>query len=83
MLLTGPGIGTTVEDILSFGTYGHHWKEFSPAELKRYFEMLSPDFVDERLECVATQNGVRLGSALWNVHWLRLRRLTVTLFISK
>ncbi len=37
-------IGITVEDIFSKVTYGHHWKEYSAKEIKRYFEMLSPDF---------------------------------------
>ena len=37
-------IGITVNDILSKVTYGHHWKEYSPRELRQYFQMLSPDF---------------------------------------
>ncbi|GAB3230358.1 methyltransferase domain-containing protein [Algoriphagus aestuariicola] len=37
-------IGITVDDILSKVTYGHHWKEYSPREIKTYFQRLSPDF---------------------------------------
>ncbi len=37
-------IGITVDDILSKVTYGHHWKEYSPRELRLYFQRLSPDF---------------------------------------
>ena len=41
----GRGGGVTVEQVLSLHTLGHHWKEYSRAELLRYFSMLSPDFV--------------------------------------
>lgn len=37
-------IGITVDDIFSKVTYGHHWKEYSAKEIKKYFEALSPDF---------------------------------------
>ena len=37
-------IGITVDDIMSKVTYGHHWKEYSAKEIKKYFEVLSPDF---------------------------------------
>ncbi len=37
-------IGITVDDIFSKVTYGHHWKEYSAKEIKKYFETLSPDF---------------------------------------
>jgi 2-polyprenyl-6-hydroxyphenyl methylase/3-demethylubiquinone-9 3-methyltransferase len=43
-LTRGEGIGIELEQILSAGTYGHHWKEYTVGELTRYFEMLSPDF---------------------------------------
>jgi hypothetical protein len=26
------------------GTYGHHWKEYSAAEMRTYFSLLSDDF---------------------------------------
>ncbi len=38
------GIGISVKNIMADVTYGHHWKEYSAVELKRYFAMLSPDF---------------------------------------
>lgn len=38
------GIGTKVDDIFSHVTYGHHWKEYSKKEIKRYFKSLSIDF---------------------------------------
>ncbi len=37
-------IGITISDIMSKVTYGHHWKEYSAKEIKRYFSLLSPDF---------------------------------------
>ncbi|WP_057936977.1 class I SAM-dependent methyltransferase [Algoriphagus resistens] len=37
-------IGITVDDIFSKVTYGHHWKEYSAKEIKKYFKALSPDF---------------------------------------
>lgn len=37
-------IGITVDDIFLKVTYGHHWKEFSAKEIKKYFNLLSPDF---------------------------------------
>ena len=40
-------IGITVDDIFSKVTYGHHWKEYSAKEIKKYFEALSPDFAVE------------------------------------
>jgi SAM-dependent methyltransferase len=38
------GIGIPVQDIFRHITYGHHWKEYSPAEITAYFAALSPDF---------------------------------------
>ena len=43
-LLRARGIGISVDDILGNVTYGHHWKEYSVAEISRYFAKLSPDF---------------------------------------
>lgn len=40
----GDGDGIPVEDILAYCTHGHHWKEYSARELRRYFALLSPDF---------------------------------------
>ena len=37
-------IGITVDEILAKVTYGHHWKEYSPKEIRTYFSQLSPDF---------------------------------------
>ncbi len=47
--LSGRGGGITVEQILRTHSFGHHWREFAPAELRRYFTLLSPDFRIERL----------------------------------
>lgn len=49
-VLRGGGGGIRVEDILDTPTYGHHWKEFSAAELERYFRLLSPEFHPVKLE---------------------------------
>ena len=37
-------IGITIDEILAKVTYGHHWKEYSPNEIRAYFTQLSPDF---------------------------------------
>jgi SAM-dependent methyltransferase len=48
-LTTLTGTGLSVREVLGTITYGHHWKEYSPREIKQYFEALSPDFkVDVR-----------------------------------
>ena len=38
------GVGIPVSEIFQHVTYGHHWKEYSAAELREYFGRLSPDF---------------------------------------
>jgi 2-polyprenyl-3-methyl-5-hydroxy-6-metoxy-1,4-benzoquinol methylase len=43
-LVTGRRLGLRVAQILEHVTYGHHWKEYSAWEIRRYFAMLSPDF---------------------------------------
>lgn len=43
-MVTFNSIGISAEDILDKVTYGHHWKEYSAKEVKRYFQMLSDDF---------------------------------------
>ncbi len=43
-LISFKGIGNSLEMIFSQVTYGHHWKEYSYRELKRYFQMLSDEF---------------------------------------
>ena len=43
--VTRSGGGLSVQEILRTPTYGHHWKEYSLAELEEYFSLLSPDFV--------------------------------------
>jgi len=47
--LSGFGSGISVADILNVPTHSPHWKEFSGKELKRYFNLLSPDFSVNRL----------------------------------
>jgi len=46
--LRGHGGGLSVDEILATPTMGHHWREFSLAELRRYFQLLSPDWRIER-----------------------------------
>lgn len=41
--------GIAVSEIFAHGTFGHHWKEFSIPELRRYFSTLSEDFTIERI----------------------------------
>lgn len=43
-LVSLKSIGITVDDIFSKVTYGHHWKEYTPREIKSYFHQLSTDF---------------------------------------
>ena len=38
------GIGLPIGSIFANVTYGHHWKEYSAREIRRYFQMLSDDF---------------------------------------
>ena len=46
-LVTLEGVGIPVDEILTVITYGHHWKEFSIRETRKYFRQLSPDFAVE------------------------------------
>jgi SAM-dependent methyltransferase len=43
-LLAFRGIGPSLNEIMGNVTYGHHWKEYSASEIRRYFAMLSNDF---------------------------------------
>lgn len=47
-IITIRGIGLPIGSIFANVTYGHHWKEYSAREIRRYFQMLSDDF------CVST-----------------------------
>lgn len=44
-VLSFRGVGLNVREIFRHVTFGHHWKEYSASELRRYFAALSPDFV--------------------------------------
>lgn len=41
------GVGLDIGQILGTVTYGHHWKEYSAWEIRKYFAMLSDDFAVE------------------------------------
>lgn len=43
-LLFFQSVGLHSDGIFGTVTYGHHWKEYSAYEVKRYFKQLSPDF---------------------------------------
>ena len=43
-ILAFRGIGIPVNEIFNNVTYGHHWKEYSSSEIKRYFNKMSDDF---------------------------------------
>jgi 2-polyprenyl-6-hydroxyphenyl methylase/3-demethylubiquinone-9 3-methyltransferase len=43
-VLSFKGVGLNVREIFRHVTFGHHWKEYSAGELRRYFRALSPDF---------------------------------------
>lgn len=49
----GRGLGIPLGRIFDTGTLGHHWKEYSAPELRRYFEFLSSDFEIRRLDIVS------------------------------
>ena len=46
-ILTLRGIGEPVNEIFKKVTYGHHWKEYSSSEIRRYFSKMSDDFTVE------------------------------------
>lgn len=52
--LTGQAGGISVDDVIGVGTYAHHWREYSLAEVKHYFQLLSPDFVISKAKCIPT-----------------------------
>ena len=37
-------VGISIDEIMSNVTYGHHWKEYSASEIKKYFSLLTSDF---------------------------------------
>ena len=43
-IVTFRGIGLPIGSIFANVTYGHHWKEYSASEIKKYFHLLSDDF---------------------------------------
>lgn len=65
-IMEGRGYGLAVEEILTYGTYGHHWKEFTISELQEYFRFLSSDFDTSRFEMVTNPEdaAVTLSGAL-------------------
>lgn len=43
-IFTFKGVGIPIGSIFQNVTYGHHWKEYSTNEIKKYFNLLSNDF---------------------------------------
>jgi SAM-dependent methyltransferase len=43
-LAKGEGWGPSISEIMTVGTFGHHWKEYTTNEVKAYFQALSNDF---------------------------------------
>lgn len=77
----GEGMGIAVADILGTPTYGHHWKEYSAAELREYFHRLSPDFRAARVECVSFEPGkVEVGG---RTGFLRHRNLYAEIELTR
>ncbi|MGH8092746.1 MAG: hypothetical protein ACREIF_04670 [Chthoniobacterales bacterium] len=54
-MTNGECIGLSVPEILSLGTYGRPWKEFTLNELRAYFAFLSPDFEASRSKMIYSQ----------------------------
>jgi 2-polyprenyl-6-hydroxyphenyl methylase/3-demethylubiquinone-9 3-methyltransferase len=48
-VLGGGSAGISMEEIVGINTYGHHWKLYSSRDIRKYFALLSPDFVVERI----------------------------------
>ena len=69
----GHGGGIDVNEILQTPTHGHHWKEYARAEVVRYFELLSPDFVLHRALYVEDDAGARGPSPRGLAHAIRVR----------
>jgi len=46
--LSGRGGGLRVDSLIGDPSFAHHWKEYSRAELRRYFALLSADFSVEK-----------------------------------
>lgn len=55
--VTGRGGSLSVDKVLDQATYGHHWKEYSPYEIRRYVDKLGGDFAVHRL--IRTDRGAR------------------------
>ena len=45
----GKSTGIKINEILEINTFGHHWRIFSAKDLRKYFNLLSPDFIATRL----------------------------------
>jgi 2-polyprenyl-6-hydroxyphenyl methylase/3-demethylubiquinone-9 3-methyltransferase len=43
-IITFRGIGLPVNEVFKNVTYGHHWKEYSSSEIRKYFSKMSDDF---------------------------------------
>jgi len=71
-LVTLKGIGLKVDDILVTETYGHHWKEYSRHEIRKYFQALSDDF-QVKTYAFAFHQGY--GSSLRDRLWFGLARV--------
>jgi 2-polyprenyl-3-methyl-5-hydroxy-6-metoxy-1,4-benzoquinol methylase len=69
-------VGVDVRDVFEVGTFGHHWKEYSPPEIADYFRHLSSEFsltrcdvatlgatdAEERESCARAANQARSES---------------------
>jgi 2-polyprenyl-6-hydroxyphenyl methylase/3-demethylubiquinone-9 3-methyltransferase len=64
--LVGKSAGISVDEIIGLHTYGHHWKLYSSKDIKRYFALLSPDFLVKRI-CYYTYTPPVDSSALRRV----------------
>lgn len=64
--LRGHGGGIGVDEILGVPNFGHHWREYSLAELRRYFALLSPDLRIERALRLPHRYAGRYWSPLLN-----------------
>lgn len=77
-LITLKGIGIKTKDIFSYVTYGHHWKEYSKYEIKKYFSALSDDF---EIEVNYYQYSTTVGLDFRTRVWYSLKKLGALMFV--
>jgi SAM-dependent methyltransferase len=79
-ILSKRGWGVTVEHIMTQGTHGHHWKEFTKSEIAEYFSFLSKDFLFRNAFWPAFMDFTNLGRIC---HLNSQTRFSMTAFLPR